>query len=365
MSLKLQTKKPKALIGPLTLRDIVVLLTTIGLLITSFYPMYKMRISNLQGPLTMWQSGPMIFIPGVLLAVFATFLLLYRRFAHSELRLGSFSTDQLASIAGVVTLLFYATLPFTLFAWSRITSIADGSEVMSFQTTTALYIAMGLSLLFLLATTFAPKIPFFATDFAGRHELDAHPVARSSASTAKAVTTTTTQTTTSSNPQTVTHQHRGKAAAAGLGASVAGTAAIASHQQRAQQQETATPHAYQARTASQLLGQDQQQATRVHHQQQATTVHQQQQAQQQTVQTTQATQQTATQNHNAENAQQPFWFAVPETRQIVDENTGKTALLIPGEWHLALEDHGNSFLAQAGDTGDTGTLHNINDIQRA
>ncbi len=62
--------------------------------------------------------------------------------------------------------------------------------------------------------------------------------------------------------------------------------------------------------------------------------------------------------------QQAFWFAVPEPRDAVDPSTGAAAFTItPGEWFLALADHGTSFTVRNSD-GREGVLHNVEGIQR-
>ncbi|WAL39171.1 hypothetical protein BRM1_07635 [Brevibacterium sp. BRM-1] len=63
-------------------------------------------------------------------------------------------------------------------------------------------------------------------------------------------------------------------------------------------------------------------------------------------------------------ASQAFWFAVPESRQAVDPQTGQPVFTVTtGEWFLALADHGNAFTVRdAG--GQEAVLFNIEGIQR-
>ncbi|MFT4186308.1 MAG: hypothetical protein QM613_03645 [Micrococcaceae bacterium] len=171
---------PKSLIGPITIRDLVVVLAAIIILVASFFPLYVMKISNLHGPVNMWRSGPLILIPVLLTAIAAAALLLVRRFAK-EVRLGSFSTDQMASIAGVVTLVSLISLPFTLMGWSSITAIANGNKIMAFTPYAGYWVALVGAIILFVATTLAPKIPVLNQDFAGREEENAHLVARNSA----------------------------------------------------------------------------------------------------------------------------------------------------------------------------------------
>ncbi|MCT2359465.1 hypothetical protein M3G54_13895 [Brevibacterium casei] len=61
---------------------------------------------------------------------------------------------------------------------------------------------------------------------------------------------------------------------------------------------------------------------------------------------------------------QAFWFAVPEPREAVDATTGMPVFTIyPGDWFLALEDHGTSFTVRDSD-GKEGVLRNLEGIQR-
>ncbi|MEL7583683.1 hypothetical protein [Brevibacterium casei] len=61
---------------------------------------------------------------------------------------------------------------------------------------------------------------------------------------------------------------------------------------------------------------------------------------------------------------QAFWFAVPEPREAVDAKTGMPVFTIyPGDWFLALEDHGTSFTVRDSD-GKEGVLRNLEGIQR-
>ncbi|MEE1621357.1 hypothetical protein ACQ3I4_05175 [Zafaria sp. Z1313] len=62
---------------------------------------------------------------------------------------------------------------------------------------------------------------------------------------------------------------------------------------------------------------------------------------------------------------QAFWFAVPQTRQIWDERTGSALFTVePGAWILALEDRGGEFLVQDND-GRIGVLRDLANVERA
>lgn len=61
----------------------------------------------------------------------------------------------------------------------------------------------------------------------------------------------------------------------------------------------------------------------------------------------------------------PFWFAVDRPQNVVDEASHKFVFkLVPGNWNLAMEDRGDSFLVQDSD-GKTGVLLDLVGIERA
>lgn len=66
-------------------------------------------------------------------------------------------------------------------------------------------------------------------------------------------------------------------------------------------------------------------------------------------------------SHTAQPSTGAFWFAVPVERHTEGEHC---FVLPPGEWILALEDRGDSFLVQAPD-GRRGVLAEVHDVERA
>ncbi|MFT4246395.1 MAG: hypothetical protein QM571_07820 [Micrococcaceae bacterium] len=442
---------PKSLIGPITIRDLVVVLATIIILVASFFPLYVMQISNLHGPVNMWRSGPLILIPVLLTAIAAAALLLVRRFAK-EVRLGSFSTDQMASIAGVVALVSLISLPFTLMGWSSITAVANGNKIMGFTPYVGYWVALVGAIILFVATTLAPKIPVLNQDFAGREEGSAHLVSRNSAKVIPRIR----------KPKTPKGElAAGAASAASLGGKLHGPHADVNA--NAPHANVNGPHVdadvnapeadlnadadinaghggYEARTAGELAGHEnhggklnanvdgaingphvdaningshidtdvnapnaninanaphassdadfnaeadyaaneepktmqipvqdlQNEESAESHQKnqqhgydnkRATTGNKKQRKQ--AIQGDQASSGTVAPPAN----QDPFWFAVPNEVRLTDQNTGLPFTLVPGEWHLALEDHGDSFLVQA--ENNVGVLKDISNVQRA
>ncbi|MBT1001342.1 hypothetical protein KIH31_01890 [Paenarthrobacter sp. DKR-5] len=67
----------------------------------------------------------------------------------------------------------------------------------------------------------------------------------------------------------------------------------------------------------------------------------------------------------AEPTYEAFWFAVGQSRPIVDERSGSYLFTIePGAWVLALQDRGHEFLVQNTD-GQVGVLRDLRNIERA
>jgi hypothetical protein len=63
---------------------------------------------------------------------------------------------------------------------------------------------------------------------------------------------------------------------------------------------------------------------------------------------------------------QPFWFAVPAARPLHSEDGSPTpvAELAPGTWYLAIEQRGQTLVAQTQD-GRRGVLQDMSGIQKA
>ncbi len=149
----------QAVLGPLTLRDVVVLASVLVMFIGSLLPIFR----GPSGP-NLWNGASLFFVGiGILLPLVVAALFLVRRLAPKAgpagLRVGSLSVDQFASVVAA-----FATAYFFL---STVSGFALGFLI-------ALIGSLGL----LAATVVAPLLPFFAADFAGRPQVPAHPVAR-------------------------------------------------------------------------------------------------------------------------------------------------------------------------------------------
>lgn len=61
--------------------------------------------------------------------------------------------------------------------------------------------------------------------------------------------------------------------------------------------------------------------------------------------------------------QRPFWFAVPQARPALDPETGQPVFtVVPGQWFLALENHGSFFRVRSED-GREGFLNDVSGVQ--
>lgn len=146
-----------ALVGPFTLRDVIVAVSVALLFLASVLPTAVVRGIglNLWNSAGLFQLGLSILLPAAVLVLFVI-----RRVApRTKLRIGSLSVDQFASVTASFATAFYFLVMVNVF------SIGAAVGFLG---------SLGL----LASTVFAPWIPQLAADFAGRQEIPAHPVAR-------------------------------------------------------------------------------------------------------------------------------------------------------------------------------------------
>lgn len=158
------TGASKALLGPLTARDITVLVGVLVIFVASVLPIV-LRF-GLTGNL--WNLTPLFFLGiGVLLPLAVGALFVIRRLSPEvKPRIGSLSVDQFASVvAGFTTAYFF---------------LATVSDF-----TVSYLVGLVGALVLLGATVLARWIPFFAADFADRAETPAHAVARDAVAAAR------------------------------------------------------------------------------------------------------------------------------------------------------------------------------------
>ncbi|MFD1213509.1 hypothetical protein ACFQ36_15830, partial [Arthrobacter sp. GCM10027362] len=146
-----------ALVGPFTLRDVVVAVSVALLFLASVLPTTVLRGVGLNqwNSASLFHLGLSILLPAAVLVLFVI-----RRVApKTKLRIGSLSVDQFASVTASFATAFYFLIMVNAFSIGAVVGFLG---------------SLGL----LTATVFAPWIPQLASDFAGRLEIPAHPVAR-------------------------------------------------------------------------------------------------------------------------------------------------------------------------------------------
>ncbi|NKX53401.1 hypothetical protein [Arthrobacter mobilis] len=146
-----------AVVGPFTLRDVVVAVSVALLFLASVLPTAVVEGVGLNqwNSASLFHLGLSILLPAAVLVLFVI-----RRVApKTKLRIGSLSVDQFASVTASFATAFYFLIMVNAFSIGAVVGFLG---------------SLGL----LTATVFAPWIPQLAPDFAGRHEIPAHPVAR-------------------------------------------------------------------------------------------------------------------------------------------------------------------------------------------
>lgn len=149
--------KFEAVAGPFTVRDLTVFGSVLLMFIASLLPMFGGRYN-------LWNLGNLFFLLlGVILPLVVAALFVARRLQPgTNIRIGSLSIDQFASVTAAFALpLFFLT-------------IAD-----SFNGSVLLGLVGSVGLL--AATVLGPHLPFLSVDFKGRAETPAHVVARQAA----------------------------------------------------------------------------------------------------------------------------------------------------------------------------------------
>ncbi|WP_425862964.1 hypothetical protein [Arthrobacter sp. TWP1-1] len=146
-----------AAVGPLTIRDLAVLGSVLIIFVASVVPI----VQTLAGGLNLWNTGGLFYLAiGVILPLVVGGLFLARRLSPgTQVRIGSLSTDQFASVVASFATFFFFTGTVTNFGIAYLVGLIG-------------------SLLLLASTACAQWIPALASDFAGRTEVPANLVAR-------------------------------------------------------------------------------------------------------------------------------------------------------------------------------------------
>ncbi|MBG0738166.1 hypothetical protein IV500_01780 [Paeniglutamicibacter antarcticus] len=151
-----RSQTSQALLGPLTLRDVVALGSVVVIFIGSVLPLFRTDYY-----LNLWNGFSLFFLGiGVVLPLLTGVLFLTRRFsAGVKTRIGSLSVDQFGSVVASFATAFFFLYTVSDFRWAFLIGLIG---------------SLGL----LASTVVAPWLAFFAADFAHRPETPAHPVAR-------------------------------------------------------------------------------------------------------------------------------------------------------------------------------------------
>jgi len=381
-------KKNQAVLGPFTVRDLIVFGSTLILFVASLIPMFAVRYN-------LWNLGSLFFLGlGILLPVIVTALFVARRVSPgTKIRIGSLSVDQFGSVVASFAVAFF----FLAVAGAYVPSML-----------LALVGALGL----LAATVLGRLIPVFAGDFLDREEVPAHIVARDSAvpahkpSAAKAPKEARDE----AAPKAVgasasavagwakrmapgkksgaagaVGATSGAAAAAG-GAAVrpaAGTPAAAQESPARAAAPTPVVSFPEAQAAGTVPAATSSRGPSAAGQTQAAGAAEETRVAEVPVTSGNSAPTTANPQVRKQEpigatvdpasrpgedevqiVQEAFWFAVAQPRTAVEEHTGVAAFVIePGGWVLALEDRGHEFLVQHTD-GSVGVLRDLSNIER-
>lgn len=151
------TSTSNAVAGPLTIRDLAVLGSVALIFIASVVPI----IITIARSFNLWNVAGLFYLGvGVILPLAVGALFLVRRFSPGvNIRIGSLSIDQFASVVASFATFFFFTGTVTTFGVAYLLGLV-GSVVL------------------LTATVCAQWIPMLASDFAGRAEVPAHVAAR-------------------------------------------------------------------------------------------------------------------------------------------------------------------------------------------
>ncbi|MCW4459415.1 hypothetical protein [Microbacterium sp. MPKO10] len=170
------------LVGPFTLRELILFIAVVLVLVSSFLPMIA---SSFGSGTNLWNPVWPLAIPGALLPVAAAVLVLIRRLAPGvRMRVGSLSVDQFASVTAIVSAATYLGVTFVVLGLGQ--AVGGGFGFVSVSLSFGPLLGLLFSLVFVAVTTCATFIPPFAADFRGRDVVDAHVTARQAKPIARA-----------------------------------------------------------------------------------------------------------------------------------------------------------------------------------
>lgn len=301
---------PQYGIGPFTIREVSLAGIWLVAFVVSFFPVAAIiggpRESLLFGFGSVWTSG-LGWILTIGLPTVAVFLLGLRRLSPEGIRrVGSLGIDQFASVAFSVSAVVWLQLVWETVAFS----LAGGAWFRSW----VIWVELVLMLAGVLLTVFAPLIPPFSQDFAGRREIPAHRNARP----VRAVVPRPAR----PAPEPQPEAYAPVAEADAYDASTVDE----------------PPYGAEVSDADSAWGPDH----------------------------VRDTYEPVAQVEVVDDApvhQQAFWALVPEERDVVDENGAPLFRIGPTAWALVIEDHGDRFVVRHED-GRVGHLLDVEGVTR-
>lgn len=158
------TESPQYGVGPFSIREVVLGGIWVVAFVVSFFSISSVRFDSV------WTSG-LLWILTIAVPTVAVFLLVLRRLSPDGIRrVGSLGIDQFASVAFSVSAMLWLQL-----IWETVAvTVAGGPWLRSW----VIWVEFVLMLAGVALTVFAPLIPPFSQDFAGRREVPAHRNAR-------------------------------------------------------------------------------------------------------------------------------------------------------------------------------------------
>ncbi len=362
-----RSRTSQAVLGPLTLRDVVALGSVVVIFIGSVLPLFRTDYY-----LNLWNGFSLFFLGiGVVLPLLTGVLFLSRRLSTGvKTRIGSLSVDQFGSVVASFATAFFFLYTVSDFRWAFLIGLIG---------------SLGL----LASTVVAPWLPFFAADFAHRPESPAHPVARDAVpavakpavakpvvakpETAKSVVAKSVPSTPDAAspdadlsasyepaPRSVTAEAAGQPIPGS--SQPAGSSALPSNAVGQDAAEHSVPVQHTAETAAPAPRTTLNPAVDTHAR-----------AVPESIGATvdPGTRQGPDRSHDAGHREggkavyDAFWFAVDRKRPVFDEKTGAFLYNVePGSWILALRDRGHDFLVQNTE-GRAGVLRDLSNIERA
>ncbi len=297
---------PQYGIGPFSVREVALAGVWLVAFVLSFFPVAAVlvgRDSLLFGFGSVWTTG-LGWILTIGLPTIAVFLIGLRRLSPDGIRrVGSLGIDQFASVAFSVSAVVWLQIVWETVAFT----LAGGDWFRSW----VIWAQLILMLAGVLLTVFAPLIPPFSQDFAGRREIPAHRNARP----VRPI---------SPRPARPAHTAPVAADAADQDSEAPVSAESADVDAAA---DSWTPD--QATGAYEPLGEVE----------------------------AEADQPAASRQHQA------FWALVPEERDVLDETGAALFRIGPTAWALVIEEHDDHFVVRHED-GRVGRLHDIDGVTR-